>query len=52
MNDSAGEPNERQSRASYLLDGRRVTLADLLKNGLLKEGEQLTFSDVQGPHTS
>jgi predicted transcriptional regulator len=43
MNDSAGEPNERQSRASYLLDGRRVTLADLLKNGLLKEGEQLTF---------
>ncbi|MDT3726168.1 hypothetical protein ROS62_15275 [Streptomyces sp. DSM 41972] len=43
MADSADGPNERQSRASYLLDGRRVTLADLLRNGLLKEGERLTF---------
>ncbi|MFI8993819.1 CBS domain-containing protein [Streptomyces sp. NPDC053542] len=38
------EAAETQSRASYLLDGRRVTVADLLDSGLLKEGEQLTFT--------
>ncbi|MCQ4083987.1 CBS domain-containing protein [Streptomyces sp. RB6PN25] len=43
MSDSAAEPTERRSRARYLLDGRRVRLADLLSNGLLKEGERLTF---------
>ncbi|MFZ3499972.1 CBS domain-containing protein [Streptomyces sp. 5.8] len=32
-----------QQRASYLLDGRRVTLSHLIEAGLLKEGETLTF---------
>ncbi|WP_443056940.1 hypothetical protein [Streptomyces sp. IBSBF 2390] len=34
---------EAQSRARYLLEGRRVTIADLLGIGLLKEGERLRF---------
>jgi CBS domain-containing protein len=32
------------SRASYLLDGRRVRVHDLLKHGLLRAGECLTFT--------
>jgi len=43
MTDSITGPAEAQSRASYLLDGRRVTIADLLGSGLLKEGERLRF---------
>ncbi|MGW3977174.1 restriction system modified-DNA reader domain-containing protein [Streptomyces mirabilis] len=43
MTDSAAEPTERRSRARYLLEGRRVRLADLLASGLIKDGEQLTF---------
>ncbi|WP_405767376.1 hypothetical protein [Streptomyces sp. NBC_01538] len=43
MTDSTAGPAETQSRARYLLDGRRVTLSDLLSAGLLAEGEQLTF---------
>lgn len=31
-------------RASYLLDGRRVTVRDLLEAGLLRMDEQLTFA--------
>ncbi|MDH6227833.1 CBS domain-containing protein [Streptomyces sp. MJP52] len=34
---------EASSRASYLLDGRRVRVSDLLRHGLLKEGETLAF---------
>lgn len=34
---------EPPSRASYLLDGRRVMIADLLDAGLLSEGDELTF---------
>ncbi|MFK0100997.1 CBS domain-containing protein [Streptomyces sp. NPDC091040] len=43
MTDSATGPAEAQSRASYLLDGRRVTMADLLGSGLLEEGARLRF---------
>ncbi|MEV6741054.1 hypothetical protein AB0N14_30690 [Streptomyces sp. NPDC051104] len=43
MTDSTTGPAEAQSRARYLLDGRRVTIADLLGSGLLKEGERLRF---------
>ncbi|GGO85365.1 hypothetical protein GCM10012280_18970 [Wenjunlia tyrosinilytica] len=43
MTDSAARPYEGPSRARYLLDGRRVGVADLLSGGLLKEGEQLKF---------
>jgi CBS domain-containing protein len=43
MTDSTGSPAEAQSRASYLLDGRRVTLTDLLDAGLLEAGERLAF---------
>lgn len=43
MTDSTAGPAEAQSRASYLLDGRRVTLSDLLRAGLLAEDEHLTF---------
>lgn len=32
-----------QQRASYLLDGRRVTISHLVRAGLLKEGDTLTF---------
>lgn len=41
VTDQSPEP---PSRASYLLDGRRVTIADLLDAGLLFEGDELTFS--------
>jgi hypothetical protein len=37
MTDSSTGPAEAQYRARYLLDGRRVTIADLLGSGLLKE---------------
>lgn len=43
MTDSTAGPAETQSRARYLLDGRRVTLTDLLSAGLLAEGQHLTF---------
>ncbi|MFJ8939798.1 CBS domain-containing protein [Streptomyces sp. NPDC102365] len=43
MTDSPIGPADTQSRARYLLDGRRVTLSDLLGAGLLAEGERLTF---------
>lgn len=43
MTESTSGPGEAQSRARYLLDGRRVTLADLLSAGLLAAGERLTF---------
>jgi hypothetical protein len=43
MTDPTAGPAETQSRARYLLDGRRVTLSDLLSAGLLAEGEHLTF---------
>ncbi|MER6676091.1 CBS domain-containing protein [Streptomyces sp. NPDC000983] len=43
MTDSTADPAETQSRARYLLDGRRVTLSDLLSAGLLAEGEHLKF---------
>ncbi|MGQ4366119.1 restriction system modified-DNA reader domain-containing protein [Streptomyces sp. SAS_272] len=43
MSDSTASPAETQSRARYLLDGRRVTPTDLLSAGLLAEGEHLTF---------
>ncbi|MDQ0911100.1 putative transcriptional regulator [Streptomyces canus] len=43
MTDSTAGPAETQSRARYLLDGRRVALADLLSAGLLSDGEHLTF---------
>lgn len=35
--------DEAQQRASYLLDGRRVTISHLVDAGLLKEGDTLTF---------
>ncbi|MGW1590488.1 restriction system modified-DNA reader domain-containing protein [Streptomyces sp. NPDC002386] len=38
---------EEPSRASYLLDGRRVQISDLLRHGLLKEGDTLTFNRPQ-----
>lgn len=43
MTDNTAGPAEAQSRARYLLDGRRVTLSDLLDAGLLAEGEHLSF---------
>ncbi|WP_063793778.1 CBS domain-containing protein [Streptomyces hirsutus] len=43
MTDSHAGSAETQSRARYLLDGRRVTLTDLLGAGLLSEGEHLSF---------
>ncbi|MER6080129.1 CBS domain-containing protein [Streptomyces sp. NPDC001833] len=43
MTDSSTGSGEAQSRARYLLDGRRVTVADLVSGGLLKEGERLRF---------
>ncbi|MFD9778351.1 CBS domain-containing protein [[Kitasatospora] papulosa] len=43
MTDAPNRPASPQFRTSYLLDGRRITLADLLKAGLLKEGERLRF---------
>jgi CBS domain-containing protein len=32
-----------ESRSAYLLDGRRVTIADLLSSGLLADGDALRF---------
>ncbi|MFE7751622.1 hypothetical protein [Streptomyces sp. NPDC057428] len=43
MTDTTTGPAEAQSRARYLLDGRRLTIADLLGSGLLKEGARLRF---------
>ncbi|MEV5985840.1 hypothetical protein AB0L85_12555 [Streptomyces sp. NPDC052051] len=43
MTESTTSPAEAQSRTRYLLDSRRVTIADLLGSGLLKEGERLRF---------
>src|ERR1022692_3273294 len=42
IDDAEGEP-ERPSRPAYLLDGRRVTIGDLLAAGLLRPGERLRF---------
>ncbi|MFF6637713.1 CBS domain-containing protein [Streptomyces althioticus] len=36
-------PESASTRTTYQLDGRRVTVADLLQAGLLQEGEPLTF---------
>lgn len=43
MTDSPIGSEEPRSRAGYLLDDRRVTIADLLGCGLLKEGGRLRF---------
>lgn len=39
----AGEPEPQKPRSSYLLDGRRVVIADLLDAGLLAAGDILRF---------
>lgn len=39
------------SRASYLLDGRRVAVRDLLDAGLIQVGEQLTFARPRAGET-
>jgi CBS domain-containing protein len=39
-----------RTRSSYLLDGRRVTITDLLEAGLLTVGDQLTFRRSGGTH--
>jgi CBS domain-containing protein len=39
----AEEPESQQPRSAYLLDGRRVTIADLLDAGLLAPGDVLRF---------
>ncbi|MFI5497341.1 CBS domain-containing protein [Actinoplanes sp. NPDC051859] len=36
--------SDESGRSMYLLDGRRVTLSDLLEAGLLKAGERVRFS--------
>lgn len=38
-----GEPEPQKPRSAYLLDGRRVTVADLLDAGLLAAGDALRF---------
>ncbi len=38
-----GEPEPQKPRSVYLLDGRRVTIADLLDAGLLAVGDTLRF---------
>lgn len=43
MSDSAGE-----SRNSFLFDGRRVTIPDLVDAGLVLAGDKLTFSQRNG----
>lgn len=37
------QSDSKRTRASYLLDGRRVTVRDLLDVGLLTAGEELTY---------
>lgn len=39
------------SRASYLLDGRRVAVRDLLDAGLIQVGEQLIFARPRAGET-
>ncbi|MGH3278296.1 MAG: hypothetical protein ACRDNW_04070 [Trebonia sp.] len=39
----AGEPEPQKPRSAYLLDGRRVTVLDLLDTGLLAIGDALRF---------
>ena len=39
----AGETEPQRPRSAYLLDGRRVTIADLLEAGLLTAGDALRF---------
>src|SRR4051794_31470059 len=38
------EPPESSGRTMHLMDGRRVTLEDLIEAGLLKIGERVRFS--------
>ena len=38
------DADEGRNRATYLLDGRRVMVRDLLERGLLTAGDRLTFS--------
>ncbi|MFJ3087540.1 CBS domain-containing protein [Streptomyces sp. NPDC086838] len=46
MNDDTadGRAEEPLGRASYLIEGRRVLVSDLLRAGLLRPNERLTFS--------
>ena len=37
------QPEAQQARSAYLLDGRRVTIADLIGAGLLAAGDALRF---------
>lgn len=39
------------SRASYLLDGRRVVVRDLLEAGWVRVGEELTFARPRAGET-
>lgn len=39
-----GEPPKSSGRTMHLMDGRRVTLEDLIEAGLLKVGERVRFS--------
>ncbi len=43
------EPHE--SRSAYLLDGRRVTIGDLLDNGLLEVGSEMRFKRPRAGQT-
>ena len=38
-----GEPESQKAQSKYLLDGKRVTIADLLDVGLLAAGDRLKF---------
>ena len=40
-------PIPRITRSAYLLDGRRVTIADLIEGGLLRPGSDLRFDRVR-----
>jgi Restriction Enzyme Adenine Methylase Associated len=41
----------RESRSAYLLDGRRVTIGDLIDNDLLAAGSELRFKRPRAGQT-
>lgn len=42
----AEQPEAQETRSAYLLDGRRVTIADLIGAGLLTPGDALRLNDL------